>query len=193
MAPRPDPPTPEDEREFEFEQGLKREQERFFKAVHDAKPYVDYVAMLTIHAALAALFGVIMVRTFTYETFSERGFFGAVICIILWWRLVNFNVITGDALASILLIKIAQRLKLDYPFTASRSAAMRFLFTSWSTVFTFAILLGTGFIGYEFARRTVASMANPIETASTTARERTAKETEPTSPIPVPIFPGFSK
>jgi hypothetical protein len=144
------------QRHQEFEAGMQAYQEKFFGAVSEAKPYLDYLGLLTANAVISALmFNSLL--TF-WSRWPERSLLIMAIAAFLYVKLVWHLVRTSGALADMSLISLARLLRLPYPFSPIRSATVRWLYECYTCIALSAVVLGSGWVGYEIGHRTITAL-----------------------------------
>jgi hypothetical protein len=155
--------------------GMQVRQEEFFKAVSEAKPYLDYVSLLTIHAIIAGLFFASL-RLFVVGRSPERSLGIMAICLFLYWKLIPYLNRTNAALASMSLIKLTKLLRMPFPYGEVRSATVRWFVECYILLALAMVVLATGWVGYDIGQRTITAFGVPEFQSETKAP---AKKVEP--------------
>jgi hypothetical protein len=184
-----DPPVEDEaasvmhQRHQEFEAGMRVYKEKFFGAVSDAKPYVDYLGLLTANAVISALMSNSLLTFWSQR--PERSLLVMVIAAFLYVKLVPHLVATSGALADMSLISLARLVRLPYPFSPIRSATVRWIYECYTCIALSAVVLGSGWVGYEIGQRTISALGVEIHSAAK-APDATKQlpKAAPTSPSP---------
>jgi hypothetical protein len=173
------------QREEEFAKGMREHQQQFFSAVSDAKPYLDYFALLLANAVMSALFfGSIAALASGGRPYLERSLVVMLISSFMWWKLTRHLASTSASLCDIGLISFAKLVRMPYPYGSSlRSATLRWLVGCYSVIALCVVIIGSGWVGYEIAQRTgaildlqIRSEVKATEKATDTTKTEPAKE-----------------
>jgi hypothetical protein len=164
-------------REQEFAEGMQERQEKFFGAVSDAKPYLDYIAFLTVYAIVAAVFFTALIAFFSRGAWTtERTFVVMLISGFVWFKFNRYNARASGALAEMSLIWLAKRFRWPYPFSQVRSITLRWLYECYTLIALWAMVIASSWVGYEIGQRTGAVLGFEMHSE---AKAPDAKKVEP--------------
>lgn len=134
----------------QFDDSITAYSEFFKEQLAEAKPILDYVTMLSIHAGLIGAFGWAM-HTMAATGYSDRLAGGAFIIATIWFQLLPRMSRANDACVRVVLLKAVRRLGLPHPDTL-RSASLSVLWLAALATGESFVMLGSGAAGYALVQ-----------------------------------------